>query len=44
MADFGDDEWPRMLCIGAANAHDDRVTVPAGAAHAIATEIEVVST
>jgi D-hexose-6-phosphate mutarotase len=41
MADFGDDEWPAMLCIEAANAHADRVTVAAGATHTIATEIEV---
>lgn len=41
MPDFGDDEWPGMLCIEAANAHGDRVTVPAGATHTLATEVEV---
>jgi glucose-6-phosphate 1-epimerase len=41
MADFGDDEWPDMLCIEAANALANRVTVAAGATHTIATEIEV---
>lgn len=42
LADFGDDEWRGMLCVETANAHEDQVTVAAGATHTIATEIEVV--
>ena len=33
LADLGEDEWLRMLCIETANAADDRVTVPPGARH-----------
>lgn len=33
MADFGDDEWPRMVCIETANAADNAVTLPPGAKH-----------
>jgi D-hexose-6-phosphate mutarotase len=33
MADFGDDEWPRMLCIETANAGENKVTLEAGEAH-----------
>lgn len=33
MADFGDDEWPRMLCIETANAADNALTLAPGARH-----------
>jgi D-hexose-6-phosphate mutarotase len=33
MADFGDDEWPRMLCIETANAADNAISLPAGQSH-----------
>ena len=41
MADFGDEEWPGMLCIETANAHDNRVTVAPGTTHSIGTEVAV---
>lgn len=33
MADFGDDEWPSMLCVETANALAGHVTLEAGASH-----------
>jgi glucose-6-phosphate 1-epimerase len=39
MADFGDDEWPRMLCIEAANARPAHVSLTAGARHVTETTI-----
>jgi D-hexose-6-phosphate mutarotase len=33
MADFGDEEWPRMICVETANAAENRVTLGAGEAH-----------
>lgn len=33
MPDFGDDEWPGMLCVETANACDDAVTVAPGTSH-----------
>jgi D-hexose-6-phosphate mutarotase len=33
MADFGDDEWPKMLCIETANAADNVVTLAPGRSH-----------
>jgi glucose-6-phosphate 1-epimerase len=33
MVDFGDDEWPSMLCIEAANARPAQVTLAPGAKH-----------
>ena len=41
MPDFGDDEWTGMMCIEAANARDNAVTVPPGGAHCLATRISV---
>lgn len=41
MADFGDDEWPEMLCIETANALDDVVTIPPGETHVMETCISV---
>ena len=44
MPDFGDDEWPEMLCIETANALDDAVTVPPGESHTLAARIRVEAT
>jgi glucose-6-phosphate 1-epimerase len=33
MPDFGDDEWPRMLCVETANVADNAVTLAPGAEH-----------
>ncbi len=33
MPDFGDDEWPGMLCVETANAVEDAVTLAPGASH-----------
>ncbi len=41
LADFGDDEYPRMLCVEVANAPGDTVTVPPGGAHRLETTIGV---
>ncbi|MFP4053312.1 MAG: D-hexose-6-phosphate mutarotase [Phycisphaerae bacterium] len=40
MEDYGDEEWPGMVCIETANVHDDAVTVEPGARHAMAARIE----
>ncbi len=41
MPDFGDDEWPGMLCLEAANALEGGVTLEPGAAHVLAATISV---
>ena len=41
MPDFGDDEWPRMLCIETANAADNAVTLPPGRQHFMEVQIGV---
>ena len=41
MADLGDEEWLRMLCIETANAADDRVTLASGARHEMRATIRV---
>jgi glucose-6-phosphate 1-epimerase len=41
MPDFGDDEWPQMLCIETANAGDDAITLAPGARHAMTTTIRL---
>ena len=41
MADYGDDEYPEMLCIEAANAGSDLRTLPPGASHTLGTEISL---
>jgi glucose-6-phosphate 1-epimerase len=41
MADFGDDEYPGMVCVEAANAGDDVVSIPAGGRHLLRTTISV---
>lgn len=41
MPDFGDHEWPGMLCVEAANALSDSYTLAPGATHTLATTLEV---
>lgn len=41
MADFGDDEWPGMICIEAANAKDDAVTLDPGQTHTLVQRISL---
>jgi glucose-6-phosphate 1-epimerase len=41
MADFGDDEWPGMVCIETANAGENAVTLAPGAVHLMSTLISV---
>lgn len=41
MADFGDEEWPGMLCVETANAADNTLTLAPGASHAIESRISV---
>ena len=43
MPDFGDDEWPGMICIETANAADNAVTVPPHASHSMTATISVVA-
>jgi len=43
MADFGDDEWPKMLCIETANAADNAIHLPAGQSHAMSASFTVES-
>lgn len=40
MPDFGDDEWPGMICVETANALDDAVALAPGASHTMAAVIE----
>ena len=41
MPDFGDDEWPGMICLETANAADNAVTLPPGGRHTMAAVIDV---
>ena len=41
MPDFGDDEWPGMVCVESANVAPDAVTLPAGESHTLTTTIKV---
>lgn len=41
MTDFGDGEWPGMICIETANVGDERVTVPPGETHEMRAAIGV---
>jgi glucose-6-phosphate 1-epimerase len=41
MPDFGDDEWPAMVCVEAANALDDAFTLAPGASHTLRTRLRV---
>jgi glucose-6-phosphate 1-epimerase len=39
MADFGDDEWPEMLCIETANAASNAVTLAPGQTHVMTSAV-----
>ncbi len=39
LPDFGDGEWPQMLCIETANAHDNRIRIAPGDSHTICARI-----
>ena len=41
LPDFGDDEWPEMVCIETVNAGEQAVTLAPGASHAMTALIEV---
>ncbi|TFC78678.1 D-hexose-6-phosphate mutarotase [Cryobacterium cheniae] len=41
MADFGDDEWPGMLCVETANVRRDQVRLDAGRSHTTTVVFEV---
>ncbi len=41
MPDFGDDEWPGMVCVETAAAADDRVDLAPGASHTLSASYEV---
>jgi len=41
MPDFGDDEWPGMLCVETANAADDQITLTPGQSHLMQAFISV---
>ncbi len=41
MRDFGDDEWPHMVCVEAANAADSTVVVPPAFTHHLGQRITV---
>jgi glucose-6-phosphate 1-epimerase len=39
MSDFGDEEWPGMICVESANAAKNRVVLPGGATHTLTTRV-----
>ncbi len=41
MADFGDDEWPGMVCVETCNVADDAVSLAPGATHTMEAAISV---
>jgi glucose-6-phosphate 1-epimerase len=41
LADFGDDEWPHMVCVEPANAAENAVTVAPGAVHTMGMTVRV---
>jgi len=41
LADFGDDEWPQMVCVEPANATENAVTVAPGARHTMGMTVRV---
>ena len=43
MPDFGDDEWPGMICVETANAADNAVTLPAHTSHVMTAAISIAS-
>jgi glucose-6-phosphate 1-epimerase len=43
LVDFGDDEWPHMVCVEPANAAENAVTVAPGAMHTMGMTVRVES-
>ena len=41
LADFGDDEWPHMVCVEPANAAENAVTVAPGARHTMGMTVRI---
>lgn len=41
LADFGDDEWPHMVCVEPANAAENAVTLAPGAVHTMGMTVRV---
>ena len=41
MPDFGDDEWPRMLCVETANVGEQALTLAPGASHVMSATLAV---
>lgn len=41
LSDFGDDEWPMMLCVETANAGENAMSLAPGASHTMRARIEV---
>ena len=41
MPDFGDDEWPGMVCVESANVGDARITLAPGTSHTISQTLSV---
>ena len=41
LADFGDEQYRTMVCVETANAADDRISVPPGGEHRLATTLSV---
>jgi glucose-6-phosphate 1-epimerase len=39
MSDFGDDEWPSMVCIETANSGENTITLPPGKTHCMTARI-----
>ena len=44
MPDFGDDEWPGMLCVETANVGRHAIELPAGATHAMTARLSTCPT
>jgi D-hexose-6-phosphate mutarotase len=42
MADFGDSEWPGMVCVETCNVADHAVTIAPGATHTLTAEVSAV--
>jgi len=41
LPDFGDDEWPRMLCVETANVAENAVTLAPGESHVMRAAVRV---
>ncbi len=43
MSDFGDDEWPAMLCIETTNAAENLITLPPNSTHTMTATVRLIS-